>query len=90
MLHALYDEYRFLHKYPYKFLELTSKLFGDIINQGLVDETLLVIALKFVFEAYRREGKRQKFAIITMKRFWGKLPTHKTFFDNIYNNRHLL
>lgn len=58
MLHSLFDEYRFLHKYPYKYLELISKLFGDVINEELVDETLMVIALKFVFEAYRRDGKR--------------------------------
>lgn len=80
MLHSLFDEYRFLHKYPYKYLELISKLFGDVINEELVDETLMVIALKFVFEAYRRDGKRQKFAIITLKRFWEKIPKQKDFF----------
>jgi len=90
MLHSLFDEYRFLHKYPHKHLQFFSQLFGDVINHELVDDTLMVIALKFVFEAFRREGKRQKFAVITLKRFWKKIPQQKEFFDNIYKNRNLL
>ncbi len=28
MLHSLFDEYRFLHKYPGQYLEKIAKLFG--------------------------------------------------------------
>jgi CCR4-NOT transcription complex subunit 1 len=58
MLHSMFDEYRFFHKYPHKYLEMISKLFGAIIKNRLIDSVLLEIALKFVFEAFRREGKR--------------------------------
>ncbi len=58
MLHSLFDEYRFFHKYPNKYLEIIAKLFGAIIKNRLIDGMLQDIALKFVFEAFRREGKR--------------------------------
>jgi hypothetical protein len=67
MLHSLFDEYRFLHRYPPPYLEKIAKLFGAIIKNKIIEGTLLDIALKFVFEALRRDGKRQKFGIITMK-----------------------
>lgn len=58
MLHSLFDEYRFLHKYPQQYLEKIAKLFGAIIKNRLLDNVLQDIALKFVIEAFRREGKR--------------------------------
>lgn len=58
MLHGLFDEYRFLHKYPERFLEKIAKLFGAIIKNKLLDNVLQDIALKFVIEAFRRDGKR--------------------------------
>jgi hypothetical protein len=67
MLHSLFDEYRFLHKYPQQYLEKIAKLFGSIIKNKIIDGTLLDIALKFAFEAFRRDGRRQKFGIITIK-----------------------
>jgi hypothetical protein len=67
MLHGLFDEYRFLHKYPPQYLEKIAKLFGQIIKNRIIEGTLQEIALKFAFEAFRRDGKRQKFGIITIK-----------------------
>ena len=58
MLHCLFDEYRFLHRYPQQYLEKIAKLFGAIIKNKLLDSILQDIALKFVIEAFRREGKR--------------------------------
>ena len=58
MLHGLFDEYRFLHKYPPQYLEKIAKLFGAIIKEKLLDTVLQDIALKFVIEAFRRDGKR--------------------------------
>jgi len=74
MLHSLFDEYRFLHKYPVQYLEKIAKLFGQIIKNKIIDGQLLEIALKFAFEAFRRDGRRQKFGIIVIKQFFDMLP----------------
>lgn len=74
MLHSLFDEYRFLHRYPSPYLEKIAKLFGAIIKHKLIDGTLQEIALKFAYEAFRREGKRQKFGVITIRQFFDMLP----------------
>jgi len=67
MLHSLFDEYRFLHKYPTQYLEKIAKLYGAIIKNRIIDGTLQEIALKFVVEAFRREGKRMKFGVIVVR-----------------------
>jgi len=74
MLHSLCDEYRFLHKYPQQFLEKIAKLFGAIIKNKLLDPILQDISLKFVIEAFRRDGKRLTFGIIVVKEFFDSLP----------------
>lgn len=74
MLHSLFDEYRFLHRYPQQYLEKIAKLFGAIIKNEIIEGTLLDIALKFAYEAFRREGKRQRFGIITIRQFFDMLP----------------
>jgi CCR4-NOT transcription complex subunit 1 len=40
MLHSLFDEYRFLHKYPNPYLEKIAKLFGAVIKNRIMDNTL--------------------------------------------------
>ena len=40
MLHGLFDEYRFLHKYPPQYLEKIAKLFGAVIKNKLLDMVL--------------------------------------------------
>lgn len=87
MLHSLFDEYRFLHRYPQQYLEKIAKLFGAIIKYRIIDGTLQDIALKFAYEAFRREGKRQKFGVITIKQFFDMLPQFPQFFDDIYEIR---
>jgi CCR4-NOT transcription complex subunit 1 TTP binding domain len=74
MLHSLFDEYRFLHKYPMQYLEKIAKLYGAIIKNRIIDSTLLDIALKFVVEAVRREGKRVKFGTIVLRYIIELLP----------------
>ncbi len=74
MLHSLFDEYRFLHKYPNLYLEKIAKLFGAIIKNRIMDGTLQEIALKFVIEAFRREGKRMRFGLIVIKHILDMLP----------------
>lgn len=87
MLHSLFDEYRFLHRYPLQYLEKIAILYGAIIKNKIIDGTLQDIALKFALEAFRREGKRQKFGVITIRQFFDMLPQFRTFFDEIYECR---
>jgi len=74
MLHSLFDEYRFLHKYPNPYLEKIAKLFGAVIKNRIMDGALQAIALKFMVEAFRREGKRMKFGIIVVRHIIDMLP----------------
>jgi CCR4-NOT transcription complex subunit 1 len=67
MIHSLFDEYRFLHRYPIQYLEKIGKLFGAIVKNKIIEGTLLNIALKFIWEAFRREGKRLRFGVIALK-----------------------
>jgi CCR4-NOT transcription complex subunit 1 len=50
MLHNLFDEYRFFHKYPEKELRTTSILFGQIIKQKFLVQNHLIdnLAIKYV------------------------------------------
>ena len=70
----MFDEYRFLHKYPQNYLQRIAKLFGAIIKNKLLNNVLQGIALKFVIEAFRREGKRLMFGVIVVKEFFECLP----------------
>jgi CCR4-NOT transcription complex subunit 1 len=40
MLHSLFDEYRFLHKYPNQYLEKIAKVFGAILKNRIMDTAL--------------------------------------------------
>ena len=87
MLHGLFDEYRFLHRYPQQYLTKIAKLFGAIIKNRLLNNVLQGIALKFVIEAFRRDGKRLMFGIIVVKEFLDCLPEFPKQFQEIYANR---
>jgi hypothetical protein len=87
MLHGLFDEYRFLHKYPPQFLEKIAKLFGAVIKNKLLDLVLQDIAFKFVSDAFRRDGKRQNFGIIIIRDIKHQLKDYPKFFQDIYNYR---
>ena len=87
VLHGLFDEYRFLHKYPHVYLTKIAKLFGAIIKNRLLNNVLQGIALKFVIEAFRRDGKRLMFGIIVVKEFAECLPDFPKQFQEIYQNR---
>ena len=58
MIHNLFDEYRFFHKYPDKELEVTARLFGALIQQQLVSSITLGIALRYVLEALRKDPEQ--------------------------------
>jgi len=52
------------------YLNKIAKLFGAIIKNDLLDKVLQDIALKFVIEAFRRDGRRQKFGVIVVKSYF--------------------
>ena len=54
MIHCLLDEYRFYHQYPEKQLNIISTLFGQIINNKLIDGVIETIALKYILEGIKK------------------------------------
>ncbi len=54
MIHNLFDEYQFFHKYPEKELRITGILFGTLVQHQLVSSITLGIALRYVLEALRK------------------------------------
>ena len=60
MIHNLFDEYRFFHKYPEKELLVTARLFGTLIQHQLVSSITLGIALRYVLEALRKDPEQQQ------------------------------
>eukprot|EP00177_Eucheuma_denticulatum_P000998 GFKZ01001812.1.p1 GENE.GFKZ01001812.1~~GFKZ01001812.1.p1 ORF type:complete len:2430 (-),score=256.79 GFKZ01001812.1:1035-8324(-) len=50
-MHTLFDEYRFLKKYPERELEKTGRLFGSIINERLLSAKLQGLAAKTILDA---------------------------------------
>jgi len=69
------------------YLTKIAKLFGAIIKNRLLNNVLQGIALKFVIEAFRRDGKRLMFGIIVVKEFLECLPEFPKQFQEIYHNR---
>jgi CCR4-NOT transcription complex subunit 1 len=55
MIHNLFDEYRFFHKYPERELLISARLFGALIQNQLVSSITLGIALRYVLEALRKD-----------------------------------
>lgn len=55
MIHNLFDEYRFFHKYPDRELNVTAKVFGSLIHNQLVSSITLGIALRYILEALRKD-----------------------------------
>jgi hypothetical protein len=57
------------------------------MKNKLIDNVLKDIALKFVIEAFRREGKRQSFGIIVIKEFFECFPEFPKQFQDINSIR---
>ena len=80
MIHNLFDEYRFFHKYPDRELQVTGELFGTLIQHQLVSSITLGIALRYVLEAIRKDpdqgGSSEKifrFGKISLDQFHSRL-----------------
>lgn len=67
----IFEEFKHLSHYPEDELILTAKLLGSIVQHGLVVETALGLALRFVLEAVAKPtcGKQLRFGIAAVDRF---------------------
>jgi CCR4-NOT transcription complex subunit 1 len=76
MLHFLFDEYRFFGTYPAPELALTSRLFGQVVQLGLVDHIPLGIALRYVCDALAcaPDSSLFSFGVQALSQFDKRLP----------------
>ncbi|KAJ3415017.1 hypothetical protein HDV05_005662 [Chytridiales sp. JEL 0842] len=72
---VLFDEYKFFPRYPEKELNITSVLFGALIQNVFVQATTLGNSLHFVLEALRQPvgSKFFKFGSLALLQFQGRL-----------------
>ena len=95
MIHNLFDEYRFFHKYPDKELRITGILFGTLIQHQLVSSITLGIALRYVLEALRKapvaggSGKMFRFGMYALEQFKQRLYEWPQYCSHIIQIPHL-
>ncbi|CEG74712.1 hypothetical protein RMATCC62417_09878 [Rhizopus microsporus] len=85
MIHVLFDEYEFFSKYPEKELMVTSKLFGQLIQQDIMPEDQLDSCFLFILDALRSSAqpKMIAFGIDTVKQFIDRLGEWPQFCKSI-------
>ncbi|XP_018024179.1 CCR4-NOT transcription complex subunit 1 isoform X2 [Hyalella azteca] len=85
MLRNLFEEYKFFPTYPHRELFTTAKLFGGIIDQGLVEFMALGVALRFVMEALQKplNSKMYFFGILALDRFRSRLKEYPRYCSHI-------
>ena len=96
MIHNLFDEYRFFHKYPEKELQVTGRLFGALIQHQLVSSITLGIALRYVLEALRKDPeqggineKMFRFGMISLEQFRSRLAEWPQYCTHLLQIVHL-
>ena len=95
MIHNLFDEYRFFHKYPEKELRITGILFGTLIQHQLVSSQTLGGALRYVLEALRKppnggaNSKMYRFGLYALDQFKSRLPKWPQYCSHLIAIPHL-
>ena len=90
MIHCLLDEYRFYHQYPEKQLNIISTLFGQIINNKLIDGVIETIALKYVLEGIKKgNGPLFIFGTKALEQFKDKLNEFPTYTKSLIEAKQL-
>jgi CCR4-NOT transcription complex subunit 1 len=96
MIHNLFDEYRFFHKYPEKELQVTGRLFGALIQNQLVSSITLGIALRYVLEALRKDpelgegnDKMFRFGRVALDQFRSRLGEWPQYCSHLIQISHL-
>eukprot|EP01046_Picozoa_sp_COSAG06_P023127 COSAG06_NODE_1822_length_8283_cov_33.324255_5_plen_707_part_00 len=88
MIHNLFDEYRFFHKYPDKELKITGILFGSLIQHGLVSS----IALRYALEALKSSASSKMFKLFgscALEQFKSRVHEWPTYCSHILQIPHL-
>ncbi|KAK8742070.1 hypothetical protein OTU49_002091, partial [Cherax quadricarinatus] len=90
MLRNLFEEYRFFPTYPDKELFTTARLFGGIIEQGLVEYMALGVALRYVMEALQKPhaSKMYYFGIVALDRFRSRLKEYPRYCQHLMAIQH--
>lgn len=90
MIHTLFDEYRFLRKYPDRELRITGMLFGALAQFSVLKGKELGVLLNHVLEALSSIeaepipiGRLPKFGICALERFRARLPEFPYFCDRV-------
>ena len=81
MLHALFEEYKFFNQYPEQELYITGKLFGGIIERGLVTFVPLGYALRIILDSlqFPPSSKMFMFGIHAIDEFKQKLKDYPQY-----------
>lgn len=97
MIHNLFDEYRFFHKYPEKELQVTGRLFGALVQHQLVSSITLGIALRYVLEALRKDpeqgegnDKMFRFGRVSLEQFRSRLSEWPQYCSHLIQIPHLV
>ena len=90
MIHCLLDEYRFYHQYPEKQLNIISTLFGQIINNKLIDGVIETIALKYILEGIKKgNGPLFIFGTTALQQFIDKLNSLPSYTNSLVETKQL-
>ena len=90
MIHCLLDEYRFYHQYPEKQLNIISTLFGQIINNKLIDGVIETIALKYILEGIKKgNGPLFIFGTTALQQFIDKLTSLPSYTSSLVETKQL-
>lgn len=97
MIHNLFDEYRFFHRYPEKELLITANLFGNLVQHQLVSSITLGIALRYILEALRKDpdlgGNNEKifrFGKVAVECFLSRLGEWPQYSSHLIQIPHLM
>lgn len=90
MLRNLFEEYRFFPTYPDKELFTTARLFGGIIEQGLVEYMALGVALRYVMEALQKPhgSKMYYFGIVALDKYRSRLKEYPRYCQHLMAIQH--
>ncbi|KAK4372034.1 hypothetical protein RND71_007418 [Anisodus tanguticus] len=91
MIGNLFEEYKFLSKYPERQLKIAAVLFGSLIKNQLVTHIALGIALRAVLDALRKpaDSKMFVFGIMALEQFVDRLIEWPQYCNHILQISHL-
>ncbi|CAN4111809.1 unnamed protein product [Withania somnifera] len=91
MIGNLFEEYKFLSRYPERQLRIAAVLFGSLIKNQLVTHLALGIALRAVLDALRKpaDSKMFVFGILALEQFVDRLIEWPQYCNHILQISHL-